>query len=730
MPFFSVPTKKLSVDPAIVGKPDLFIAETAEDAAAAIATGFPALAFTNIMRTDDNYLILIDNCKKPKRTYLLDSSGDTKRLSEIGFRLASKWLPVFVVSVYDKAAARHVSLVDYLKTNSTEDFKALVKQAKSFTEILIGQLPTNFMQASPALREHVIPILNKADDAARQYFIDMIAKHVKAKVTVITKMLKDSMAKQAEIAKQEAAKQAEKPEEVDPEIKAAAMELLLDPQVFRKRIDTINRSGVVGERTNISLYFVTLDSRLSKDFGKPGQRALALKTAGHFGAGKSFSLSSCLTIYPPNAYHLLTSGSEKSLYYLPDGLSHKCLIVAEGFQFTGERGDNEISFIVRCLISEGQVVRIVVEKGEDGKQITRRIEIPGPTSFITTTVLETLEPQLEDRLLSSHPSESADQTRRIIESLAEQSENNNSRLSEHEIKMWQTLHVMLEPVSVSIPFASKISDHIKHIPNLHITMRRGFGKLLNVVRAIAILHQYQRQRDVNGNVIAEIADYALGWQIIQDSFKENMRGASKTTDQRLQYLQSVGHVSLKDLALREGVSRAAFSSWMKRVEGEGDAKWVDSNGNDFQNDIAMKAAKRAGRAHIAVTGQWHQSGIIALPTPSELVNGALEWQPGGLMYERFNLDLVPDLPSAACPPPVPVTTAAATSPIPAKSAPSFFPFGKKPVTAVATPAPALSGGLTETEPFGFIEPDQQQVLDEEDLFFLEASKPGYRNPLI
>lgn len=665
---FSVPSRTIKYDPAIIGSADLYIAETEVDAATAVNAGFPSIAFTNNLKSEENYITLIEICLKSEKIFLINTTGDTLRLSDIGFRLAKECFSVFVVNIYDEKTAQLKTLSDYLKTHKPEKLKTIIKNAPSFIDIVIAQLPENFPHASSAIKEKILPLVLKLDTATSRHYIDAISKRVKTSKKVIEEMLADM--KRAQTVTDRVDAESTEEEEIDPEIIAAASALAQDPQLFKKRIDTINRTGVVNERTNISLFFVTLDSRLSKDFGKPGQRALALKSAGHFGAGKSFSLSMCLTIYPPNAYHLLTSGSEKSLYYLPDGLSHKCLIVAEGFQFTGEHGDNEISFIVRCLLSEGQVVRIVVEKDEAGKLITRRIVIPGPTSFITTTVMESLEPQLEDRMLSGHPSESSDQTKKIIESLAEQSESNTIQVSEREIQIWQTLHAMLEPVAVSIPFASRVVKHITtNMQNLPISMRRGVGKVLNVVRSIACLYQFQRQKDNNGNIVAEVADYAMAWQIIQDAFKENLEQISKTTNQRLQYIQSVGHVSLKDLATRDGISRSALSAWMKRVERDGDAHWVDNNGNDFPNDAAMKSAKRSAKAHIAVTGQWSQSIKVTLPSPSEITTNDPDWVPGGAKYELYHLHLVPEV----SPIPVPAPPLTPPSPTTFKSKSVTFP---------------------------------------------------------
>lgn len=616
MALFPVPQKKLSADPSIIGSADLFITETEADAVVAAAAGFSAIGFPNNSRTDENYSILIDISLKSKRIFLVNSTGDTQRLSQIGFRLASQWVPVLMVNVYDDAAAQFQTLSDYLQTHTPADFEALTKRAKAFVEILIGQLPTNFMQASPALREHVLPLLNKADDATRQYFIDMIAKHVKAKVTVITKMLKDSMAKQAAIAKQEAVKQAEEPEEVDPEIQATALALAKDPQLLKKRIDTVNRAGVVNERKNIALYNATFDSRLIKDGAIPGQNVLAVKNAGHFGAGKSYSLFLCMSIYPEEAYHLITSGSEKSLYYLENGLRHKLLVVTEGFQFTSARGDSEIAYVVRSLLSEGRIIRLVSQKGEDGKMATKEVIIDGPTPFITTTVVHSLEPQLEDRMFTTHPDESSDQTIQIIFNKAEQSAGKIGQLPARETQTWKQVHRIMDPVSVVIHFAPGIALHIAKMQPISIATRRAYNKVLNVIQATACLYQHQRVRDEQGNVVADIADYWMARQIVSEAFRENLGQESKITNDRLEYLQKVLHAPIKDLSKHFGVSKSAISTWAKHAEEDTLVQWVDDQGVPFKDDTAMKKGKRSGKAHLAIVAQSATTAADAAPALS------------------------------------------------------------------------------------------------------------------
>jgi len=158
-------------------------------------------------------------------------------------------------------------------------------------------------------------------------------------------------------------------EQFSQEIMDKATELSRDPYLFKRRIDSVNHAGVVGERKNIAVIFCTLDSRLLQDRGAPGQNVIATKIAGHQGSGKSYTLMMSLEFYPKSAYLLITSGSERSLYYLKQGVKHKCLIVAEAYQFSASRGDSEIAYVVRTLLSEGKLNRITTVKDENGEMV-------------------------------------------------------------------------------------------------------------------------------------------------------------------------------------------------------------------------------------------------------------------------------------------------------------------------------------------------------------------------
>jgi hypothetical protein len=70
---------------------------------------------------------------------------------------------------------------------------------------------------------------------------------------------------------------------------------------------------------------------------------------------------------------------------------------------------------------------------------------------------------------------------------------------------------------VQIPFAE---DLAKTIDPQSIRIRRDFGKLLNLIKAHAILHQASRERDRDGEIIATLEDYEVVIDLIGDLMAE------------------------------------------------------------------------------------------------------------------------------------------------------------------------------------------------------------------
>lgn len=410
-----------------------------------------------------------------------------------------------------------------------------------------------------------------------------------------------------------------------------ACELGRQKNVFKQRIDLVNRIGVIGERRVIAMLLIALDSRLII----PNERntdVIAVRAVGSSGAGKSFVLHKCLDIYDSAAYTALTAASDKSLFYSEeDGLKHKCLILEEAFLLEQARGkDSAFQYSLRSLISEGQLKYLV--RGQE------RL-ISGPTSFITTTVCEVLEVQTDRRMFTVRTDESMEQTQKIIEMEAYWTTGKKTSLDMRaQIDVFRRYHALLEPVDVVIPFAEEIADSVTRAKNLNIAYRRSFAQFLSIIKAITVSHQFSNLRNIDHKCVADYSHYDMALQIAKDAFIERVEGRSRITDDRLTFIFRNGPLKASDLAKREGISKQDISSWNKTQVENGNLVWCDKNGNEFPTETACNKAKRGGKAFLKSGSEYEAEVTDVLPSTFEL-SGDSRWAEGGELKEMFDLHL-------------------------------------------------------------------------------------------
>jgi hypothetical protein len=399
-----------------------------------------------------------------------------------------------------------------------------------------------------------------------------------------------------------------------------------DPQLLRRKIDAVNMLGVVGERRNIGIVLIIIDSRMILGTDQP--ETLAGINIGHAGAGKSSSMKRPLRLYPEDQIIILTSATANSLYNHGGNLSHHVLILEEACEFKLNGG---VVKVFRVLFSEGsashsRTIRI------GANFCTETVTVEGPIAFLSTTNTPTLEAQLADRLVKISPDTSEAQTRLIMQVKALEAAGVQPCLTEQDIKLWQDVHRSLMPCQVVVQYAPKIYDHLSQ-GRYALSARRAFPRFLSAIKAITILYQHQRQRDAAGRLIAEMADYAMAYQLFSSTFfQDTDPGICEITEQRLEKVRAAGTIAIPDLAERESVSRQAIHDWAKRLLESGNLLWCDSDGNSFDTPAALKKAKSRGEALLrCVTPS-------ALPSPYDLT-GDPAWREGGDLFELYDLDL-------------------------------------------------------------------------------------------
>lgn len=498
-------------------------------------------------------------------------------------------------------------------------------------DIMIEQLPDKFPAAVDMIKYNIAPHLIDCNPGVRDHYIKIIKKRTNAASIKSVSLLIDEVTQEINDSATDTSKETDDKAVIDPEIIETAEQIASDPMLFRKKIDLVNQLGVINERKNIGLYQLVIDSRLLP-MGGAGSDALAMKNSGHYGAGKSFPLFTTLKLYPKSAYRLISSGSEKSLYSIEGGLTHKALILAEALALESNgRKDNELAYAIRTLVSEGQI-KYQTTAWVDKKPVTIIKSIAGPTSLVTTTIKGKLEDQLDDRMITAHPNTSVMQTKDIIERTAEAASGNGVVVDEMIIRAYQHYHDSLISAEVVIPYAGDIASFVSRNGSLPLSARRSFKRVLSAIKTMTLMYQEQRSRDDQGRFISDYIDYAIIYQLLEESFAENLGDVKRYTDDRILFIEKEGMMTPKDLAEKTGVSTAAISQWSKPLIKKGVLTWCDETGAVFGDDLALEKAKRSGKAFICVAGG------KSLPSPFQLT-GDPRWDKGGDFYAAYDLQL-------------------------------------------------------------------------------------------
>jgi len=274
------------------------------------------------------------------------------------------------------------------------------------------------------------------------------------------------------------------PQEAKPEMspaeREAALGLLRDPRLLERIVEDLTRLGIVGEAVNkLVCYLVTVSRKQAKPLGVVIQSNSA--------AGKSALMRAVLELVPEEERVAYSAMTGQSLFYMSEkDLKHKVLAIAE------EEGAEKASYALKLLLSEGELS--IASTGKDphsGKLVTHEYRVEGPLAVLSTTTSIEVDEELLNRCLVLTVDEEREQTRAIHRAQRE-SETLEGQVAKRRrpgiVKLHQNAQRLLRPLVVANPFASTLT-----YPDAASRTRRDHEKYLALIRAVALLHQYQRE---------------------------------------------------------------------------------------------------------------------------------------------------------------------------------------------------------------------------------------------
>jgi DNA primase catalytic core len=272
------------------------------------------------------------------------------------------------------------------------------------------------------------------------------------------------------------------------------------------------RLGIVGEERNALVLYLAMTSRKLDD-------PLAVQVLSSSGSGKSHLQDAVLSLCPEEDLIKLTSLSDQALFYKgEDSLRHKALALEEVAGAEGAR------YALRNLISAKKLtIETTVKNPATGRMETQVNTVYGPTAVFETTTQPDTDPETKSRYLLLSIDESPEQTRAIAEAqrhrhtlaaMVARKEREAVRRRHH------TFQRLLRPLVVVNPY-----EPLLGYGDERLTTRRDQPKYLNLILAVAFMHQLQRPVK-NHPVLGDYIEATLDDIAIANDLAAELFGAS------------------------------------------------------------------------------------------------------------------------------------------------------------------------------------------------------------
>jgi hypothetical protein len=298
--------------------------------------------------------------------------------------------------------------------------------------------------------------------------------------------------------------------------------MLKDPDLVKRVRADVEGLGVAGEGDlSLTIYLVGV-SRLLR-------RPAAAIVQGPTASGKSYLIEKVSALFPSEAVLFATQITPQALFYLkPGSLEHRFVIAGERSRAKG--GENaDATRALREMLSSGKLVKLVPKK-VDGTTQTVVVEQRGPIAYVESTTRTRVFEEDANRCILLTTDERAEQTRRIVDRLAQEYSGATADVPASEIiDRHHALQRMLKPHPVVVPFAKRLGESIRHD---RVEVRRVFPQLLTMVQASALLHQRQRQLDGQRGLVAGREDYVLAQRLLAKPLERLLGGGLSEPAQR------------------------------------------------------------------------------------------------------------------------------------------------------------------------------------------------------
>ncbi|MFI5324280.1 MAG: hypothetical protein ACHQ6U_12315, partial [Thermodesulfobacteriota bacterium] len=365
-----------------------------------------------------------------------------------------------------------------------------------------------------------------------------------------------------------------------------AESLLKSPDILSRMLTSTKHLGFTGEEINQELLYLSFTSRLTDS-------SISTIVKGQSSSGKSHLVGTILRLFPESDTLNFSFVTSKALVHRQGDLSHKILFIQE------HSGSEGADYSVRTLLSEGEISIMTTVKNEvTGDFETKEKRIPAKgLVFVETTTRDRIHHEYQTRLFDLYVDESESQTANILSMQAAQLKTKNPEAVE-EVKVWRAAQTLLKCYSVDIPYAQELASAF---PTAKTRARRDFPRLLSLIQTHALLHQFQRETDSEGRLIATVGDFEAILPIAETVLAQSMKELGPKQEQTLKTIQTdfnEGEFSVKELyeKLGDTITFRTLQRYCNYFAKEGLIDWNGLNGRGSKYTLSASVSScRNGR---------------------------------------------------------------------------------------------------------------------------------------
>lgn len=337
-------------------------------------------------------------------------------------------------------------------------------------------------------------------------------------------------------------RQTNKPEKIEltEEEKAEALNFLKQTDLMDRIVEDMETIGYVGEAANKKLgYLIAVSRKLSEP--------LSGVILSQSGSGKSFLAEVLELLTPKEEKKMFSRLTPAALYYMEkEALVHKFVIVEE------RSGSAEADYSIRTLQSKKKLILAAVMKDPaTGKMATKEFEIHGPTAFLETTTSPRINHENSTRCFEMYLDETAEQTARIhrMQRLLKTSKGKELAAKWEVIcKKHHNAQRLLRSLAVHNNYAMYME-----FPASWLRTRRDNLRFLNLIEAIAFLHQYQKEikTDKAGKeyIEADLRDYEIACRLAEKILPDALSDMKKPVSDLLSAIEVYLEKKAEDLGI-------------------------------------------------------------------------------------------------------------------------------------------------------------------------------------